>query len=212
MESLAIRTKSAFFALISMILLGTFCFSQSITLSRRTGPPTTQTVISGDSFPPNATIDIFFDQTDLALASTDNMGAFSNVNISIPASALPGKHRVSAVARLSSASAKEGFLVRTNWTQYRFTDNRLGFNPYENVISPATVGALQMKWSFATGNQLISSPAVVAGVVYVNSYDNTLYALKASSGSIIWSRSGSYFEFLSNRGSGSGLYRCLLRS
>jgi outer membrane protein assembly factor BamB len=38
----------------------------------------------------------------------------------------------------------------------------------------ASTGALL--WSFATGGNVISSPAVVNGVVYVGSGDHTLYA------------------------------------
>jgi outer membrane protein assembly factor BamB len=47
------------------------------------------------------------------------------------------------------------------------------------------VGALL--WSYATGNGVNSSPAVVNGVVYVSSYDGNVYALNASTGALLWS-------------------------
>ena len=43
-------------------------------------------------------------------------------------------------------------------------------------------------WSYATlGTQMVSSPAVVNGVVYVASEDNNVYALNARTGTKLWS-------------------------
>jgi uncharacterized repeat protein (TIGR01451 family) len=42
-------------------------------------------------------------------------------------------------------------------------------------------------WSFATGNLIGSSPAVVNGIVYIGSNDHNLYALNASTGAKLWS-------------------------
>jgi outer membrane protein assembly factor BamB len=42
-------------------------------------------------------------------------------------------------------------------------------------------------WTYATGGEVRSSPAVAAGTVYVGSMDNRVYALSASTGSLIWS-------------------------
>jgi serine/threonine-protein kinase len=41
-------------------------------------------------------------------------------------------------------------------------------------------------WSFTTNGAVVSSPAVVDGVVYVGSGDKNLYALNASTGTKIW--------------------------
>ena len=41
-------------------------------------------------------------------------------------------------------------------------------------------------WSYNTGNQVESSPAVISGVVYVGSDDGNVYALNASDGTTIW--------------------------
>ncbi len=48
----------------------------------------------------------------------------------------------------------------------------------------ATFGTLL--WSFTTGEEVFSSPAVANGVVYVGSNDGSLYALDASTGRKIW--------------------------
>ena len=43
-----------------------------------------------------------------------------------------------------------------------------------------------MLWSYTTGGSVQSSPSVVDGVVYVASNDDTVYALKASTGAVRW--------------------------
>ncbi|OGQ52165.1 MAG: hypothetical protein A3J24_10735 [Deltaproteobacteria bacterium RIFCSPLOWO2_02_FULL_53_8] len=56
---------------------------------------------------------------------------------------------------------------------------------------PAVVKAPQppyrLKWSFATKGPVHSSPVVSGGRLFVGSYDNSLYALDAATGSLIWS-------------------------
>jgi outer membrane protein assembly factor BamB len=44
----------------------------------------------------------------------------------------------------------------------------------------------QTVWTYATGNSVYSSPAVVGGVVYVGSYDRKIYALNAADGTFKW--------------------------
>jgi outer membrane protein assembly factor BamB len=45
----------------------------------------------------------------------------------------------------------------------------------------------KLLWNYTTDKVIVSSPAVANGIVYVSSYDNTLYALNALDGSKIWS-------------------------
>ena len=75
---------------------------------------------------------------------------------------------------------------QNNWSEFHRT-NMVRWNPYENVINVHNVGHLQPKWSFATGSPVVSSPAVANGVVYVGSNNGIAYALKASSGTKLWS-------------------------
>jgi putative pyrroloquinoline-quinone-binding quinoprotein len=60
-------------------------------------------------------VDINFDTTDEALVSTSGSGAFSGIKVRVPASAVPGRHYVTAVQRHSGRSAQARFLVNTNW-------------------------------------------------------------------------------------------------
>lgn len=44
----------------------------------------------------------------------------------------------------------------------------------------------QIKWQFHTNNQVLSSPVVVDGTLYVGSSDHSVYALDAGSGTLKW--------------------------
>jgi outer membrane protein assembly factor BamB len=74
-----------------------------------------------------------------------------------------------------------------DWSEFHNTLDHQGFNQYENVLSPSTVGSLGLDWSYTTGNGVYSSPAVANGVVYVGSGDDKVYALNASTGALLWS-------------------------
>src|SRR5208283_383325 len=45
----------------------------------------------------------------------------------------------------------------------------------------------KLVWTFTTGGQVASSPAVSNGIVYVGSYDGNIYALNDKTGSYVWS-------------------------
>src|SRR5271165_2119830 len=69
----------------------------------------------------------------------------------------------------------------TPWAQFHRA-NMQRYNPCEKVLNVKNVGNLHRKWSYATGGNVWSSPAVANGVVYAGSSDGNLYALKASTG------------------------------
>ena len=116
-----------------------------------------------------------FDMTQIGTATTDATGTFV-VRVSVPKTALPGNHTLQATGQSSGLSASASFLVRTDWTQFHFGLQHTGYNPYENVLSTSNVSELTLDWSYATGNEIESSPALANGVVYVGSGDHTLYA------------------------------------
>jgi hypothetical protein len=55
---------------------------------------------------------------------------------------------VTAVVRSGNEAAQMAFLVRTNWPQFHFGPQHKVLNPYENVLSPATVGTIDLLWRF----------------------------------------------------------------
>jgi len=173
---------------VAMLLGVGACWGKpAVSLSPKSGPPTSKLLVSGSGFKPYAEIDISFDTKDEAKAVANGSGSFSKIAIHAPKSALPGKHLVSAVQRVGKIGAQAPFLVNTNWSQFGFASNGDRSNSYENELSPATVGGLKLLWSYTTGGSVQSSPSVVNGVVYVGSNDNNLYALRADTGAKLWS-------------------------
>jgi len=175
----------------SILWLAASGFGQSITVAPASGPPSSTVLVSGSGFSAGADVDIYFDIIDLAITVTDDTGSFSQIALRIPASALPGKHTVSAKEPSTGASAQTPFLVNTNWSQFRMRPSHDGHNRSENVLSPATVGGLSLLWKYTMVQSSGSSPAVVNGVVYVGAFTGGVpggcfYALKASTGAFLW--------------------------
>lgn len=77
-------------------------------------------------------------------------------------------------------------LPGAKWAQFH-RDNMQRWNPYETELGVNNVGGLALKWTYATGAFVESSPAVVNGVAYIGSDDGNLYALNASTGERLWS-------------------------
>src|SRR5208337_218321 len=73
-----------------------------------------------------------------------------------------------------------------NWSEFHRT-NMQRRNPCEKVLNVNNVGNLGLKWSYATGGAVRSSPAVANGAGYVGSWDNNVYALNAKTGGELWS-------------------------
>jgi hypothetical protein len=142
--------------------------------------------VSGTGFGAFRAVDVYFDTTHEALASTNGQGAFSGVVITVPARARPGKHFITGVARQSGRSAQASFLVRRDWAQLGFSETHAGVNPFENVLSVSDASGLSPDWSFQTRNSVVASSAVAGGVAYIGSEDGNLYALNAATGATLW--------------------------
>ena len=125
----------------------------AVTLRLSIGPPTTVTTVTGSGFGANETVDLFFDTTSEALASTSATGSFTQ-RLTVPASASPGRHSITADGRASHLSAQRPFLVQTNWSSFRSTAQHTGVNPYENVLSPTNVPGMNQMWAVGTGNRV----------------------------------------------------------
>jgi len=160
-----------------------------ITISKKSGPPTSQILVSGRGFEPNVGVDIYFDTKDEALVVTNGKGEFKDAKAYAPRSARPGQHWVTALERNNDKGAQKPFLVQTDWPQFHFTADGTRLNPYENVLNPRNVRRLSLRWTYNTGNVVYSSPAIADGALYVGSYD--LFALDANTGAKLWSYNAS---------------------
>ena len=84
-----------------------------------------------------------------------------------PPPAAPEPDTLSMVQVLSSSG-----LADTAWPKFRHNAQNTGRSPYTGPQTP------ELKWSFATGDAVRSSPAIGAdGSIYIVSYDENLYAI-----------------------------------
>ena len=70
--------------------------------------------------------------------------------------------------------------IAKNGIMFGFDSAHTHQNPYEKVINRTNVSRLKPVWSYATGDSIISSPALANGLVYVGSSDHKLYAFDAT--------------------------------
>ena len=85
---------------------------------------------------------------------------------------------------LTAGVAAVPALAQSDTMQYRYNAAHTG--DYSPVAGPVPSNG-QLTWSFTTGSVVLSSPAVASGIVYVGSYDHSVYALNATSGAKLWS-------------------------
>jgi outer membrane protein assembly factor BamB len=77
--------------------------------------------------------------------------------------------------------------LATDWPQFRNTNDRVGLNTSESVITTASAPNMSLKWSYMTAGSVYSSPVISGSVVYFGSDDKKVYALDTSNGSLKWS-------------------------
>ena len=71
--------------------------------------------------------------------------------------------------------------ARGDWWMFHHDPQHTGRSPFTGPSTPL------LEWKYATGSGIESSPAMgVDGTIYVGSYDNNLYALNPTDGSLKW--------------------------
>jgi outer membrane protein assembly factor BamB len=160
----------------------------AILVKPNTGPPTLAFNVKGSGFGASETVDITFDGTLVGTATSSPTGSFTK-KVTVPTTATPGNHTVTATGETSGFTASTKFLVRTNWARFHFDNANTGYNPYENVISISNVGDLVQKWAVPlSGTSFAASPIVAYGRVYVATTDGMVRAFDPATGARLWSR------------------------
>jgi len=180
------RRTTAFLTLsLAAVFAGKPAAAQSVKVAPGTVHPSQALTASGTGFTAGEAIDVYIDTVDTALVVSNSDGTFSRA-VTIPASATPGAHSITAIGRRVGDAAQAALTVTTPWAEAGFGAANRGWNPYENTISASNVGTLGLAWTAAT-TSIGASPCVVNGIVYVS----TLYGIEAfrtSTGAALWTR------------------------
>jgi outer membrane protein assembly factor BamB len=166
------------------------CAAASITVSPTSGDPGSQTTVSGSGFTPGETVNLAFDAAALTSATADGNGTFTKT-VTIPSGATLGAHTLTATGATSNHAASATFTVSVSWSQFHRSPGHAGENPLEASITSGTAQNLLQTYASASIGATDASPAVVAGVAYIGSESDVLYALDAGSGAVLWRASGS---------------------
>jgi alcohol dehydrogenase (cytochrome c) len=88
---------------------------------------------------------------------------------------------------VDQAMLLDPFADRSRWLHYAGDYRGLRHSPVES-LNPESVGGLQVAWTFPTGTlqQFEVSPIVYAGIMYVTSSYNRVFALDAATGELLW--------------------------
>ncbi|HLX56480.1 MAG TPA: PQQ-binding-like beta-propeller repeat protein, partial [Ktedonobacteraceae bacterium] len=77
--------------------------------------------------------------------------------------------------------------ANSNAAMFGYDLQHTRFNANERQLNIGNVNGLELYWSVATDNQVISSPAVANGIVFIGSNNKHFYALDSKNGKALWS-------------------------
>jgi hypothetical protein len=165
-----------------------FVVTPGADLSVSFGPPLAVLQISGAGFHPSTAVDIYFDAADQALAITTAKGQIA-MQVQVPATAQPGIHWVSLVARGTNIAAQAAYNVNTNWPMAGLGAQGRSTNAFENTLTTANVGRLVDVWTKPSGGFANPSPFVeINGNVFVGDVTGVIHAY-SSTGKRLWTAS-----------------------
>jgi polyvinyl alcohol dehydrogenase (cytochrome) len=73
-----------------------------------------------------------------------------------------------------------------DWPTFLGDVGRSATNLNETTITASTAQNLHYSWKFTTGGDLVASPTIVAGVMYIGSWDGNEYAINLTTHQQIW--------------------------
>lgn len=159
----------------------------TVAISSTSGSPTASVTLTASGFDPSASLDVYFDTTQIAIATTDAAGN-ATIGATVPASAQPGKHWFTLDERHANVAAQVAWTEQTNWITDGYGPSQRGFNPFENTLNTSNVGGLRLAWSASTGNIFANYDGVIryAGRLFVYSANDSKLRAFNSSGTLQW--------------------------
>jgi polyvinyl alcohol dehydrogenase (cytochrome) len=101
------------------------------------------------------------------------------------------------VALLLTATNAFAGVPRGTWPAYLFGPTHGSFNPAATAITPSNAALLSRSWGWVPdpptmagqpGTELLASPTVYGGRVYIGANTGVFYALEESTGAVVWKR------------------------
>ena len=75
-----------------------------------------------------------------------------------------------------------------NWEEYLHDPAHSSFNNQATAITPANATALVPAWTWRAGSNLLASPTVYNGLIYIGAKSGVFYALDEATGAVVWQR------------------------
>jgi outer membrane protein assembly factor BamB len=174
-----------------------------VTLTPVSPHPQQIVTLAATGFGASEAVDVYIDTTDTLLLVSTATGTLS-ASITVPASATPGTHYVTAIGRKSGDAAQVAFTVTTPWMQFGYGNAHLGWNPYENTLNSGNAAALGQLWSVDT-DAAFSTPVVSGGQVFIGTVAG-VESISAATGAQSWIKNTSESFYASPTLSNSMLY------
>jgi uncharacterized protein YjbI with pentapeptide repeats/outer membrane protein assembly factor BamB len=160
----------------------------AIQVSIRRGGPGSTLTLTGSGFADRETLTVSLDGGKLATVTTGSAGSAGPLTLTVPRSAQPGLHRITAAGNGKTQTAGAWFTVATNWDQAAYDSGLTNYNPVENALTPAKARTLTKKFLFSPGAGASGAyaPSIDDGVAYIASGKGPLTAVSAATGKTLW--------------------------
>jgi uncharacterized protein YjbI with pentapeptide repeats/outer membrane protein assembly factor BamB len=160
----------------------------AIEVSVRRGAPGTTLTLTGSGFAPRETLTVSFDGSKLATVTTGSAGSAGPLTLTVPRSAQPGLHQVTAAGKGKTGTAGAWFTVAADWVQAAYDSGLTSHNALENALTPAKARALAKKFLVnpGAGTSGAFAASIYDGVAYVASAKGPLTAVNAATGAAMW--------------------------
>jgi uncharacterized protein YjbI with pentapeptide repeats/outer membrane protein assembly factor BamB len=159
-----------------------------IEVSVRRGAPGAALTLTGGGFAGNEPLTVSLGLAKWTTVITSKTGVVGPLALTVPASAQPGLHPVTATGKSRRQTAAAWFTVATSWDQERYDSGLTSDNTVENTLSAVKAPKLAKRFVFNPGAGTAGSfPASVDdGAAFVASADGPLTAISATTGKTMW--------------------------
>jgi hypothetical protein len=147
--------------------------------------PGAKVVFNASGLDAYASMDVYFDTTDVALTVTNSNG-IASTTVTLPSNATPGLHYVTFDERHGTKAVQAAITINTDWLQASYSPSGDGLNPYEGALNTSTVSDLDTLWSGTDGGYDNATPLVVAsGTVFAADVNGVVRAY-GPGGTLTW--------------------------